>query len=205
MDTVIYVLEMIGTAVFAITGALAAGRKRMDIFGVVVLGCVTALGGGTLRDVILGIHPLFWISGTEYLVIAAIASVFTFVVAQKIKFPLMLLMYTDAVGLAVFTVIGFQKGYQATHQLSMGIVMSVITGIVGGMLRDVLSGEIPLILRREIYASACLFGALVLALLTYFQLPNQIAVIASFLATLTVRSIALYYNLSLSPFWLNEK
>ena len=87
MDLVMHMLDLIGTAVFAITGALAAGRKRMDIFGVVVLGCVTALGGGTLRDVILGIRPVFWISGTHYLAVAALAAIGTFLVAQRWRLP----------------------------------------------------------------------------------------------------------------------
>jgi uncharacterized membrane protein YeiH len=105
-------LDLIGTAVFAITGALAAGRKQMDIFGVVVLGCVTALGGGTLRDVILGIYPVFWISDTWYLGVAVTAAVATFVSARRWRLPATVLLYADAVGLAVFTVIGFQGGFR---------------------------------------------------------------------------------------------
>ena len=108
MEFVIHLLDLVGTAVFAITGALAAGRKRMDVFGVVVLGCVTALGGGTLRDVILGSRPVFWIADTKYLAVAAIVAIGIFVLARRKTLPPMVLMYSDAVGLAVFTVIGFQ-------------------------------------------------------------------------------------------------
>ena len=143
MELVTYILDLVGTAIFAITGALAAGRKRMDIFGVVVLGCVTALGGGTLRDVILGDHPVFWISDTTYLVVAVIVAIGTFVFAQRWRLPATALMYPDAAGLAVFTVIGFQKGFHATHVYGIAIVMGVTTGVAGGIIRDVLSGEIP--------------------------------------------------------------
>jgi uncharacterized membrane protein YeiH len=204
MDFLIHWFDLAGTAVFAISGALAAGRKRMDIFGVVVLGCVTALGGGTLRDVVLGSHPVFWISDTLYLALASMAAIGTFLSAQRIRFHGNVLMYADAVGLAVFTVIGFQKGFQQTHEYSIAIVMGVTTGVVGGIIRDLLSGEIPLILRREIYASASLCGAALLALLSYLQLPNSLAVSAAFLISLMIRISALHWNLALPLFRLEE-
>jgi uncharacterized membrane protein YeiH len=204
MDFVTHMLDFAGTAVFAITGALAAGRKRMDIFGVVVLGCVTALGGGTLRDVILGNYPVFWVSDTRYLGISAIAALGTFIWARRMRLPTVILMYADAIGLAVFTVIGFQKGFHVTHSYSMAIVMGVITGIVGGIIRDILSGEIPLILRREIYASASLCGAVLLALLTYLQIPSFFTVTVAIVTTLVIRLAALYWNLALPLFRLEE-
>lgn len=196
----IYTLDLIGTAIFAITGALAAGRKRMDVFGVVVLGCVTALGGGTLRDVILGNYPVFWVSDTTYLKVAVIVAISTFVLVQRWRLPTIFLIYADAVGLAVFTVIGFQKGFIATHVYSISIVMGVTTGVVGGIIRDVLSAEIPLILRREIYASASLGGGALLALLSYLQLSSFFTVSAAVLTTLVIRLAALHWQLSLPLF-----
>ena len=196
----IYALDLIGTAIFAITGALAAGRKRMDVFGVVVLGCVTALGGGTLRDVILGNYPVFWVSDTTYLKVAVIVAISTFVLVQRWKLPTIFLIYADAVGLAVFTVIGFQRGFMATHVYSISIVMGVTTGVVGGIIRDVLSAEMPLILRREIYASASLGGGALLALLSYLQLPSPFTVSAAVLTTLVIRLAALHWQLSLPLF-----
>lgn len=200
----IHMIDLIGTAVFATTGALAAGRKRMDIFGVVVLGCVTALGGGTLRDVILGIHPVFWIANTVYLWVAATAAVATFVSARRWRLPATVLLYADAVGLAGFTVIGFQRGLQETHAYSIGIVMGVTTGVVGGILRDVLSGEIPLIFRREVYASASLCGAVLLAFLYHLRLPSLIIVLVATSVTLVIRLAALHWNLALPTLWLKE-
>lgn len=204
MDLMMYLLDLSGTAIFSITGALAAGRKRMDIFGVVVLGSVTALGGGTLRDVILGIFPVFWISDTLYLAVATIAAIFTFVVVQRWRLPNIVLMYADAVGLAVFTVIGFQRGYQATHMYSIAIVMGMTTSVVGGIIRDVLSGEIPLILRREVYASASLCGATLFACMSYLQLPSSFAVFIAILTTLLIRFLALHWNLALPLLQLKE-
>lgn len=195
-----YTLDLIGTAIFAITGALAAGRKRMDVFGVVVLGCVTALGGGTLRDVILGNYPVFWVSDTTYLKVAVIVAISTFVLVHRWRLPTIFLIYADAVGLAVFTVIGFQRGFMATDVYSISIVMGVTTGVVGGIIRDVLSAEIPLILRREIYASASLGGGALLALLSYLQLPSPFTVSAAVLTTLVIRLAALHWQLSLPLF-----
>ena len=204
MLLVISILDLIGTAVFAVTGALAAGKKKMDIFGVVVLGCVTALGGGTLRDVVLGSHPVFWISDTLYLAVAILAALGTLVLVRVWRFPKRLLMYADAVGLAVFTVIGFQKGFQVTQTYTIAIVMGVITGVVGGIIRDILAGEIPLILRREIYASASLCGAVLIAILSHLKLASSITVTVAIMAILTIRLAALHWNLSLPHFRLND-
>ncbi|MCK4564013.1 MAG: trimeric intracellular cation channel family protein [Verrucomicrobia bacterium] len=205
MDSVIHILDLIGTAVFAITGALVAGRKRMDTFGVVILGCVTAVGGGTLRDVVLGCSPVFWISSPHYLAIATIAAIGTFVVVHRWRLPEMLLAYADAVGLAVFTVIGFQAGFQTTHSYGISIVMGMTTGVVGGIVRDVLAGEIPLIFHKEIYASASLAGATLLALSTRLQGSTSLAILLSILTTLGIRLAALHWNLTLPVFHPKER
>ncbi|MBP3191833.1 trimeric intracellular cation channel family protein [Natronogracilivirga saccharolytica] len=200
-----YILDLLGTATFAVTGALAAGRKRMDIFGVVVLGCVTAIGGGTLRDVILGNHPVFWISNNVYLLVATLAAVGTFLLVRYWRVPMRTLVYADAAGLAIFTVIGFQRGLEVTGSYSIAVVMGVTTGVVGGMIRDVLAGEIPLILRREIYASASLCGAILFALMHYFQFPGVWAVIVAVLTIFTIRLAALRWNVSLPLLRLEEE
>ena len=200
-----YILDLLGTATFAVTGALAAGRKRMDIFGVVVLGSVTAIGGGTLRDVILGNYPVFWISDNVYLMVATFAAVGTFLLVRYWRVPMRTLVYADAAGLAIFTVIGFQRGLEVTGSCSIAVVMGVTTGVVGGMIRDVLAGEIPLILRREIYASASLCGAILFALMHYFQLPGVWAVIVAVLTIFTIRLAALRWNVSLPLLRLEEE
>ena len=201
MEHMMYILDLAGTVIFAITGALAAGRKRMDIFGVVVLGCVTSLGGGTVRDIILGVHPVFWISDMPYLFAAVAGAVGTFLLVRRRPLPSLALMYADAAGLSVFTVIGFQKGFQVTHVYTIAVVMGLATGVVGGMFRDVLSGEIPLILRREIYASASIGGASVFALLVHLNM-TVLSVPLAILTTLSIRITALHWNLSLPLFRL---
>lgn len=195
-----HILDLIGTAVFAITGALVAGRKRMDTFGVVILGCVTAVGGGTLRDVVLGRSPVFWVSSPHYLAIAALAAIGTFVVAHRWRLPEMAIAYADAVGLAVFTVIGFQTSFQTTGSFGISIIMGMTTGVVGGIVRDVLAGEIPLIFHKEIYASASLAGAALLALSTRLHWPASLAILLSILTSLGIRLAALHWNLTLPIF-----
>jgi len=200
MDSIMHILDLIGTAVFSITGALVAGRKRMDTFGVVILGCVTAVGGGTLRDVVLGRNPVFWVSSPHYLTIAALAAIGTFVVAHRWRLPEMAIAYADAVGLAVFTVIGFQTSFQTTGSFGISIIMGMTTGVVGGIIRDVLAGEIPLIFHKEIYASASLAGAALLALSTRLQWPASLAILLSILTSLGIRLAALHWNLTLPVF-----
>ena len=200
MDSIIHILDLVGTAVFAITGALVAGRKRMDTFGVVILGCVTAIGGGTLRDVVLGRTPVFWVSSPHYLAIAALAAIGTFVVAHRVRLPELAIAYADAVGLAVFTVIGFQIGFQSSGSYGISIIMGMMTGVAGGIIRDVLAGIIPLIFHKELYALASLTGVALLALFTSLQWPANLSILLSILTTLGVRLAALHWNLSLPVF-----
>jgi len=204
MHDLTFLFDMLGVAFFAIAGALSAGRKRMDLFGVLVLGCVAALGGGTLRDVILGAYPIFWIEAPYYFVLAVVAAACTFFMARRWRPPVRLMMYADAGGLAVFTVIGFQKGFLVSQSYGVAIVMGVVTGVVGGIVRDVLSGEVPLIFRREIYASASLCGAVFLALVSRFYEFGPLAVAISVSATLAIRLSAIRWKISLPVFVLDD-
>ena len=156
-----YYLDILGTTIFAVTGSLAAGRKHLDVFGVVVLSLATALGGGTLRDVALGSLPVFWVADPLYIIAAGVASLATFAVARVHRLPEGLLRVADALGLAVFTVIGAERALAAGAPYLVAVLMGMVTGVAGGMIRDLLSGEVPLILRREIYATASLCGAAV--------------------------------------------
>lgn len=197
----IYTLDLVGTGVFAVAGSLAAGKKNLDLFGVVVLAMATALGGGTLRDVILGAHPIFWINDPTYVIVVATASVLTFVGARYFPPPVRLLVLADAVGLAVFTIIGAQKALAVGSLPVIAVLMGVMTGVAGGMIRDVLAGEIPLILRREIYATASLCGAIVfVAAGVWMPAPSPVPGIAGVAVALGLRLAAIRWNLSLPVF-----
>lgn len=196
MDQLLHWFDLIGIAVFAFSGVLAAGHKQMDLFGAVVLACVTSTGGGTIRDIILNI-PVFWLQEPYYLWIAVITGVFSFYLIRYLQVPMRLLMVADAIGLAVFVVIGTQKGLEMGYSATIAIVMGMMTGTFGGVIRDVLSGDIPLLLRREIYATAALTGAAVLvALDASGKLPGDLVVAIAVLVILSIRLAALRWNLS---------
>ena len=164
------------TAVFAISGALAAGRKRLDWLGVAAISVVTAIGGGTVRDVLLDRHPIFWIADPAYLLVCLAATAFTLLyVHLRIPAPRALLV-ADAVGLAFFTISGAQIAEQSGLSWLLAILMGTITGVVGGMARDVLCNEIPMILRRgQLYASSAIVGAALYLVLEGAGAPRQAA------------------------------
>ncbi len=197
----IYYLDLFGVIVFAMTGALTAGRKHMDVFGVIVVAIVTALGGGTLRDLTLGRGPVFWASNPVYVLVAAAAGLLTFAFGRAAKESSAILLVLDAFGLAVFTVIGCQKAVEA-HLASGAIVaiMGVMTGVAGGIIRDVLCGEIPLVLRKEIYATASLLGGLVFVGLWKMGIGGAESVAIAGAAVLAVRLSAIHWQLSLPVF-----
>ena len=182
---------------FAVSGALAAGRKRMDIFGVIVLGLVTALGGGTLRDVLLNSGPVFWIADRIYLLVGVVSSALAFIVVQRLTVSKKSLLFPDALGLAVFTLIGTARTFEVTNSGILAIVMGTMTGVAGGMIRDVLSAEVPLVLRKEVYATASLCGALVYVLMTHLAFPGIACLIVPVACTLSIRLVAIHLGLKL--------
>ena len=161
LGTFLTAIDWFGMAVFAVTGALVASRKRMDIFGFMLLGCVTGMGGGTLRDAMLGALPVFWVREPVYLAICAGVSAATFFLAHIPESRYRVLLWLDAAGLALFCVVGADRALTAGASAFIAIAMGVVTGTFGGVMRDILGGESPLILRREIYVTAALVGAAV--------------------------------------------
>jgi uncharacterized membrane protein YeiH len=205
MRELIYVLDLFGVAIFAITGSLAAGKKRMDLFGVVVLATVTALGGGTVRDMILDIGPAFWVTNPTYLIVVVTTAITTFLLVRIKTFPTKALIVADAIGLAVFTIVGTEKAINTGVSGSICVVMGVTTGVFGGMVRDVLAGEIPLILRREIYATASLCGAIVFYIIFATLEFETLAVFVSFFVILILRFAAIKWNISLPILFQKKK
>lgn len=201
----VYLLDLFGVAVFSVTGALAAGEKKMDLFGVVVLALATALGGGTLRDVILGAYPVFWISNPTYIFVGTAAAATIFTVARFVRPPAKALKFADAFGLAVFTVIGTDKAISLGVPGSIAIIMGVMTGVAGGIIRDMLSGEIPLVLKAEIYATASLCGAITFAVLKQFFPIMPLTAPAAITVTLALRLAAIHWKLSLPVFPSDKK
>jgi uncharacterized membrane protein YeiH len=157
---ILYLLDLTGVAVFAVSGAIAAGRKRFDLLGVSVIATVTGIGGGTIRDVLLGRYPVFWIEDPTYLLVTVLAAVLTLLFARFRQPPRMSLLVADALGLALFTISGAQVAEQRNVSGLIVVVMGTITGTAGGLLRDVLSAQVPLLLRQsDLYATAAIVGA----------------------------------------------
>lgn len=201
----IHFLDLFGVAVFAITGSLAAGEKKMDLFGVVVLALATALGGGTLRDLILGAYPVFWISDPSYIFVGTAVAISIFVLARFLRPPAKALKFADAFGLAIFTVIGTDKAISLGVPGSISVIMGVMTGVAGGIIRDMLSGEIPLVLKAEIYATASLCGAIIFVVLTTHFPSMPLPAPAAITAVLALRLAAIHWNLSLPVFPSSRK
>ncbi|MBN2645548.1 MAG: trimeric intracellular cation channel family protein [Desulfuromonadaceae bacterium] len=195
--TLLYALDLLGTAAFAASGAWAGVRRQMDLLGVLVLGLVTAIGGGTLRDILLGDTPPFCLKNETYLYVSIAVSLLTFWghrYLERLEHPL---LYFDAVGLATFVVIGTEKAI-AFHTGFIGVVtMGVMTATAGGVIRDVLSNQVPLILRKEIYASACLAGAILLYLLNLLHWPRPLCVLPAALLVIALRLLAIRHNWAL--------
>jgi uncharacterized membrane protein YeiH len=160
--SILHAIELLGVAVFAVSGALAAGRRSLDLLGVVVIATVTATGGGTLRDLLLDRSPVFWIADTTYIYACLAAALLTVVYTRYRHPPERLLLIADALGLALFSISGAQIAENAGFDGIVVVIMGTLTGAAGGMLRDVLCAEVPLILRRSrIYATAAIAGVIV--------------------------------------------
>jgi uncharacterized membrane protein YeiH len=201
---ILYLLDLFGVAVFAISGALAAGRKSLDLLGVVIIAVVTAVGGGTTRDLLLDRHPVFWIADPTYLLVIIVASLFTIWYTQYNDPPEKALLIADALGLAVFTILGAQVTQEIVSSSVIIIIMAAITGTVGGLIRDVLSNEIPMILRRDIYATAALAGATIYLLLQLSPLEPTLNIIFGMLVVIGLRLAAIQWDLHLPRFKLTE-
>ena len=197
-----YFLEHLGVAVAAITGVLAARGKQVDLFGVLVLALVTAVGGGTIRDLALGVRPVFWVSEPSFIITATATACVTFFVGRRRELRENVLLIADACALAFFAMIGTQKALAFSAAPHVAVAMGVITGVAGGMIRDVLVGRIPLVFGREIYlyATAALIGGIVFVALERFfpgawlNLPIGAAI------TLALRMAGIRWRLTLPIF-----
>ena len=194
---IIYILDLIGTAAFAASGAWVGVRKQMDLFGVLVLGTVTAVGGGTLRDLLLGDIPPFSLKDEAYIYIAIVVSVVVFANRKRFEFFEKPLLYFDAIGLGTFVVIGTTKAIDFQLGALGAVLMGVMTGTAGGVMRDLLANQVPLILRREIYASACVAGGTLLVILGETGVAPAAAALLSAGTVILVRLLAIHYDWSL--------
>jgi len=197
------VLDLIGTAVFAVSGALAAGRKQLDLLGVLVLALVTAVGGGTIRDVLLDRHPIFWLADPRYVLAVAAAALGTVAWTRRRPAPESALLVADAIGLGAYAIVGAQVVERAGLPAASGVLLGAVTGAAGGAVRDVLCAEIPYVLRRgNLYASAALAGAGTYFALERLGAPRGAAAVTGALVTVTVRLASIRWQLQLPVYQL---
>lgn len=205
-SSLVFFLDFFGIAVFAMSGALTAGNKRLDIFGVMVIALITCLGGGTLRDVILASHPVVWIENTSYLLVGILSAFITFIlVRSSYHVPARMLEVCDAIGLAFFTMAGMKKTQLLGYSPEITLIMGVMTGVAGGMIRDIVCNEIPLILHKEIYAVAAIAGGVVFLLLQYLGIASEISMIVGMLTILVLRLLGIFMGLSMPIFFINDE
>jgi uncharacterized membrane protein YeiH len=189
-------LDYLGTFAFAISGALKAVRRDMDVFGLIVLAVVTAIGGGTIRDVMLGARP-FWFVDANYILLSLLAAFGVFGLYRLISKREAALLVFDAIGLGTFTIIGASKAIAAGLGLVPTVVLACLTGIGGGVIRDVLAADIPVVLRKEVYASACIVGATIYWLLVQYQVPSYVSMPVTIVIVTGTRLLSVHYGIGL--------
>lgn len=212
---ILHLVDMVGIAVFAVSGVLAAGRKSLDWFGVLVVGMVTAIGGGTLRDLLLDRHPIFWLVDGWYIGVVLLTTIFTILWVHTIPAdfrnsssrPLFrALLVADAIGLGLFCMQGALIAQSYSLPWPSVLVLATITGVGGGVIRDILTNEIPLILRRDIYATAAIAGVSIFLALTHHRLVSvPWAMVLGVLVVLTIRISAIVWQWKVPRFhWVSQ-
>jgi uncharacterized membrane protein YeiH len=191
-----YYFEMLGTAIFAITGVLVVTRRGLDVFGALVLGLVTALGGGTARDVLLRV-PVFWVQDINYVWAALIGALGAFFLGALLRSTSVLLLYLDALGAALFAMSAAEKVLMLESHAAVAVIMGILTGIGGGLARDVLAGRPTLLMSRDIYATPILLGCTAYVMLRHFLPAYPYASIVGFSVIFGVRALAIHFHLEM--------
>jgi uncharacterized membrane protein YeiH len=201
----LYLMDLAGVAVFAISGALAAGRKSLDLLGVFIIATVTAIGGGTIRDVLIDRNPVFWFADTIYLWVIIAATLFTIIYVRYRPAPQRALLVADALGLAIFAISGAQIAEGAGHGGVIAVIMGTMTGSAGGVVRDILTAQIPLVLRdRDVYATAAIAGTAAYLWLESMGMDRQIATYLGMALVAGFRFGSIFWGLKLPVFRLGD-
>lgn len=195
LDFILF-LDLLGTIAFAISGALAAMRKKLDIFGILIVAFVAAIGGGTLRDVLIDV-PVDWMRSMVHVYVIIIATALTIAFRNKLKHFRRSLFLFDTIGIGLYTVIGIEKALVAGLSPSICIALGTMTACFGGVLRDILCSEIPVVFHKEIYATACIIGGVLYFILLGFSVPENLIFISSGLLVMLIRVLAVYFDIQL--------
>lgn len=200
MISAFYPFELLGTFFFAISGALAIQDHHDDLFGAGFLGFVTAIGGGTLRDMMLGSYPLVWIGDIFFLYAILTGVIIAYLFYKSLVRLKRTFLFFDALGISFFTILGVEKALSLGVRPEIAAIMGMFSAVMGGVIRDVLTNETPVLFRKEIYATACLAGAILYLILYEFGVDRHVNLIVSFLVIFIIRLLAVTYKLSLPSF-----
>ncbi|WP_298424482.1 trimeric intracellular cation channel family protein [uncultured Kordia sp.] len=192
-----YTLDIIGTFAFAISGVLVAMQKRMDVFGIFIIAFVTAVGGGTLRDMLIGKTPVGWMNDLNYVYAIAAAVIISIVLRKKLNKLRTSLFLFDTIGLGVFTIIGVEIGISANLHPIICIALGTMSASFGGVIRDILCNEIPVIFRKEIYATACIVGGITFFILRYLKFEEDLIYIFTVIVVIAIRLIVVKFRVKL--------
>ncbi len=199
----ILLIDILGTIAFAISGVLTALNKRLDPFGILIIAFVTAVGGGTLRDILIDAN-VAWMRNLTYVYVILGSTIFAVIFRKRLGYIRRSLFLFDTIGIALYTIVGVEKGIAAGFHPIICVALGTMTACFGGVLRDILCNEIPIIFRKEIYATACILGASAYFLLHFTPLKEDFIVIISGSIVIIVRLLAVYFNLSLPSIYRKE-
>lgn len=197
------IVDILGVVAFSISGVLISMKKRMDAFGILIIAFVTSVGGGTLRDVLIG-FPVAWMRDLTYVYVIVATTIFAVIFRKKLNYFRKSLFLFDTIGIGLYTVVGVEKGIAAGLPAVMCIAIGTMSACFGGVIRDILCNEIPVIFRKEIYATACILGGISYFLLIKLNLPEAWVFLIAGMVVILTRSLAVFFKLSLPSLYKNE-
>ncbi|WP_282161125.1 trimeric intracellular cation channel family protein [Ulvibacterium marinum] len=200
-----YIIDILGTIAFAISGVLVAMEKKLDLFGVCIIAFVTAVGGGTLRDMLIGDTPVVWMRSSDYVITILGSVVFAILFVNQLKYLRRTLFLFDTIGIGLFTMVGIEKGISADLMPVMCIFLGTITASFGGVIRDILCNEIPVIFRKEVYATACVLGGISYFLLIKLPWDGAFSYVTAILIIISIRLLAVCFKITLPNIYRNKK
>lgn len=203
--TLFQVLDILGIISFAISGSLVAMRKRLDPFGVFIIAFATSVGGGTLRDVLIGAQPVFWMKNINVIFLIIASYIFAIIFRKKLKYLNKSLFLFDTIGLGLYTIMGTEIGLRANFHPIVIISIATMSASFGGVIRDILCNEVPVIFRKEIYATACVLGSITYLTLHHFNLSDSVIYIFTSLMVIIIRLVAVIFHLSLPTFYSKKQ
>ena len=191
---IIYFFDLAGTFVFAISGALTAIQRKLDIFGSSVIALVTALGGGTIRDILIGRQPGGWLFDNNYLLIIAAGIAVSYIFGQRVQKLRRTLFLFDTIGIGLYTILGLERTLGLGLSMPIAVIMGTVSAVFGGVIRDVLCNEVPLIFRKEIYATACIAGGILFLVLSALDMGRDTAMLITVFFIILLRILAVKYK-----------